>query len=128
MDGVPIDKTVVGRSAQSLCKAVAMAVRPVLGENAGEADGQVRADELWALLHGIHRGRSYETRCSSQTRLDEISPDMVGCSLAFLAPDPTVGFWIRARLVGTHFAWQKRRARILQSSRFYILCRFILGT
>lgn len=53
MDGVPIDKTVVGRSAQSLCKVVADAVRPLLGENAGEADGQILADELWALLHGM---------------------------------------------------------------------------
>jgi hypothetical protein len=53
MDGVPIDKAVVGRSAQSLCKVVAEAVRPLLGENAGEADGQILADELWALLHGM---------------------------------------------------------------------------
>jgi AcrR family transcriptional regulator len=53
MDGVPIDKTVVGRSAQSLCKLVAEAVRPLLGENDGEADGQMLADELWALLHGM---------------------------------------------------------------------------
>jgi AcrR family transcriptional regulator len=53
MDGVPIDKTVVGRSAQSLCKVVAEAVRPLLGEDAGEADGQILADELWALLHGM---------------------------------------------------------------------------
>ena len=53
MDGVPIDKTVVGQSAQSLCKVVANAVRPLLGKNAGEADGQILADELWALLHGM---------------------------------------------------------------------------
>ena len=53
MDGVPIDKTVVGAAAQSLCKLVAEAVRPLLGENAGEADGQTLADELWALLHGM---------------------------------------------------------------------------
>ena len=53
MDGVPIDKTVVGQSAQSLCSVVAYAVRPLLGENAGEADGQILADELWALLHGM---------------------------------------------------------------------------
>jgi Tetracyclin repressor-like, C-terminal domain len=53
MDGVPIDKTVVGRSAQSLCRVVAEAVRPLLGGNAAEADGQLLADELWALLHGM---------------------------------------------------------------------------
>jgi AcrR family transcriptional regulator len=53
MDGVPIDKTVVSRSAQSLCKVVAEAVRPLLGDFAGEADGQILADELWALLHGM---------------------------------------------------------------------------
>jgi AcrR family transcriptional regulator len=53
MDGVPIDKTVVSRSARSLCRAVAEAVRPLLGENAGEVDGQILADELWALLHGM---------------------------------------------------------------------------
>ena len=53
MDGVPIDKTVVGRSAQSLCSVVAYAVRPLIGENAGGADGQILADELWALLHGM---------------------------------------------------------------------------
>jgi AcrR family transcriptional regulator len=53
MDGVPIDKTVVSQSAQSLCKVVAKAVRPLLGENAGGADGQILADELWALLHGM---------------------------------------------------------------------------
>jgi len=53
MDGVPIEKTVVGRSAQSLCKVVAEAVRPLLGEDTGEADGQILADELWALLHGM---------------------------------------------------------------------------
>ena len=53
MDGVPIDKTVVGAAAQSLCNLVADAVRPLLGENAGQADGQTLADELWALLHGM---------------------------------------------------------------------------
>jgi hypothetical protein len=53
MDGVPIDKTVIGRSAQSLCRVVAEAVRPLLGGNAAEADGQLLADELWALLHGM---------------------------------------------------------------------------
>ena len=53
MDGVPIDKAAVGRSAQSLCKIVAEAVLPLVGESAIEADGQVLADELWALLHGM---------------------------------------------------------------------------
>jgi AcrR family transcriptional regulator len=53
MDGVPIDKTVVGQSAQSLCKLVAEAVRPVMGEAASEGERQVLADELWALLHGM---------------------------------------------------------------------------
>jgi AcrR family transcriptional regulator len=53
MDGVPIDKVAVGRSAQSLCKMVAEAVLPLLGENAREADGRVLADELWALLRGM---------------------------------------------------------------------------
>ncbi len=53
MDGVPIDNALVGRSAQSLCKAVARAVLPLLGENASEVDGQIVADELWALLHGM---------------------------------------------------------------------------
>jgi AcrR family transcriptional regulator len=53
MDGVPIDKAIVGRSAQSLCKVVANTVRPLLGEAAGEAEGQILADELWALLHGM---------------------------------------------------------------------------
>jgi AcrR family transcriptional regulator len=53
MDGVPINKTVVGAAAQSLCKLVAEAVRPLLGADAGEADGQTLADELWALLHGM---------------------------------------------------------------------------
>ncbi len=53
MDGVAIDTSVVSRSAQSLCKVVAEAVRPMLGKNAGEDDGQILADELWALLHGM---------------------------------------------------------------------------
>jgi hypothetical protein len=53
MDGVPIDSTVVGRSARSLCEVVAEAVGPLLGEDAGEADGRILADELWALLHGM---------------------------------------------------------------------------
>jgi AcrR family transcriptional regulator len=53
MDGVPIDKEVVGRSAQSLCKVIGDTARPLAGENAAEADGQMLADELWALLHGM---------------------------------------------------------------------------
>jgi AcrR family transcriptional regulator len=53
MDGVPIDKAVVAQSAQSLCKLVAKAVRPVMAEDASEAERQVLADELWALLHGM---------------------------------------------------------------------------
>jgi AcrR family transcriptional regulator len=53
MDGAPIDKEVVGRSAQSLCKAIGDMVRPLAGENATQADSQVLADELWALLHGM---------------------------------------------------------------------------
>ena len=53
MDGVPIDKKEVGRSAQSLCKVVADAVQPMLGKNANEADAKILADELWALLHGM---------------------------------------------------------------------------
>lgn len=53
MDGVPIDRKVVGRSAQSLCNIVAEAVQPMLGKNASEADEKILADELWALLHGM---------------------------------------------------------------------------
>ncbi len=53
MDGVSIDKTIVARSAQSLCKLVADTVRPLFGDSAGDADAQVLADELWALLHGM---------------------------------------------------------------------------
>jgi AcrR family transcriptional regulator len=53
MDGVSIDKEVVGRSAQSLCKVIGDTVRPLAGENATEADGQRLADELWAMLHGM---------------------------------------------------------------------------
>jgi AcrR family transcriptional regulator len=53
MDGVPIDKEVVGRSAQSLCKLIAETVRPLIGETATETDRQTLADELWALLHGM---------------------------------------------------------------------------
>jgi AcrR family transcriptional regulator len=53
MDGVPIDRVVVGRSAQTLCKAIGTAVRSVAGENTTEAESQALADELWALLHGM---------------------------------------------------------------------------
>ena len=53
MDGVPIDKDVVSRSALSLCRAIGTSVRPLAGKNATEADGQELADELWALLHGM---------------------------------------------------------------------------
>jgi AcrR family transcriptional regulator len=53
MDGAPIDRTVVGQSAQSLCKLVEEAVRPLMGENASEGERQELADELWALLHGM---------------------------------------------------------------------------
>jgi hypothetical protein len=53
IDGVPIYKAVVGQAAQSLCELVAEAARPLLGKNAGEVDGQVLADEFWALLHGM---------------------------------------------------------------------------
>jgi AcrR family transcriptional regulator len=53
MDGVPIDKEAIGRSAQPLCKAIADAVRPLAGENATDDYGQLLADEVWALLHGM---------------------------------------------------------------------------
>jgi AcrR family transcriptional regulator len=53
MDGVPIDKKAVGRSAQSLCKAMGDRVRPLLEENATEPDSETLVDELWALLHGM---------------------------------------------------------------------------
>ena len=53
MDGVPIDKDAVSRSAQNLCKAIADAVQPLAGEGATAADGRILADELWALLHGM---------------------------------------------------------------------------
>lgn len=74
----------------SLAKALSGAVRPLLGEDTGEADVQILTDELWALLHGmsalyvdrvapfelarvtnarydVDPGRLYETRCASQT-------------------------------------------------------------
>ncbi len=42
VDGVPIDKTILGQSAQSLCKVVAAAVRPLLGENRPRPSGKRR--------------------------------------------------------------------------------------
>ena len=51
MDGVPIDRRVVGRSAQSLSKALGDRVRPLLKEN--ESDSETLVDELRALLHGM---------------------------------------------------------------------------
>jgi AcrR family transcriptional regulator len=53
MDGVPIDNEVVGRSAQSLCTAIGVAIRPLAGKNTTEAEAQMVAEELWALLHGM---------------------------------------------------------------------------
>ena len=53
MDSAPIDREAVNRSAQSLCKLVASAVRPLAGKNTTEAEAQTLADELWALLHGM---------------------------------------------------------------------------
>jgi AcrR family transcriptional regulator len=53
MDGILIDRTTVGQSAQSLCKAMGDRIRQFLDENATEADGEALVDELWALLHGM---------------------------------------------------------------------------
>jgi AcrR family transcriptional regulator len=53
MDGVPIDRNVVGRAAQSLCTVIADRVRPLMGDNATQAEARMLADELWALLHGM---------------------------------------------------------------------------
>jgi len=53
MDGVPIDRDVVGKSAQSLCTVIADIVQPLLGDKATEAEAHLLADELWALLHGM---------------------------------------------------------------------------
>jgi len=53
MDGMPIDKKMVGKSAQSLCKAMGDRLRPLLADNATGADGETLVDELWALLHGM---------------------------------------------------------------------------
>src|SRR6516225_898200 len=53
MDGVPIDRDVVAGSAQSLCAFIADIVRPLMGCNATQAEAQMLADELWALLHGM---------------------------------------------------------------------------
>ena len=53
MDGVPIDRDVVTGSAQSLCAVIAGIVRPLMADNATQAEAQMLADELWALLHGM---------------------------------------------------------------------------
>jgi AcrR family transcriptional regulator len=53
MDGVPIDREVVGKSAKSLCTVIADIVRPLVGDKATQAEAQILADELWALLHGM---------------------------------------------------------------------------
>jgi AcrR family transcriptional regulator len=53
MDGVPIDKQVVGKSAQSLCTIVASTVHPLMADDATQVEAQMLADELWALLHGF---------------------------------------------------------------------------
>jgi AcrR family transcriptional regulator len=53
MDGVPIDRDVVGKSAQSLCTVIAGIVRPLVADKATQAEARILADELWALLHGM---------------------------------------------------------------------------
>lgn len=53
MDGVPIDRDAIGRSAQHLCRMIAATVQPLIGKGATSADAQTLADELWALLHGM---------------------------------------------------------------------------
>jgi len=53
MDSAPINKEVLRQSAHSLCEMVAIAVRPLLGKEASDADARIVADELWALLHGM---------------------------------------------------------------------------
>jgi AcrR family transcriptional regulator len=53
MDGVPIDRDVVAGSAQSLCAFIAGIVRPLMADTATQAEAQMLADELWALLHGM---------------------------------------------------------------------------
>lgn len=53
MDGVPLDKQAVGRLAQSLCKAIADRVRAFAENKVTDAEAQMLADELWALLHGM---------------------------------------------------------------------------
>lgn len=53
MDGAPIDKEIVNRCAQSLCKRIGTAVQPLAGKDASDAEAQVLVDELWALLHGM---------------------------------------------------------------------------
>jgi AcrR family transcriptional regulator len=53
MDGAPIDRKAVARSAQTLCSALRDRLRPLLPENATESDAEILVDELWALLHGM---------------------------------------------------------------------------
>jgi AcrR family transcriptional regulator len=53
MDGVPIDRDVVASSAQSLCTFIVGIVRPLMADKATQAEAQMLADELWALLHGM---------------------------------------------------------------------------
>jgi len=53
MDGAPIDKKAVGKSAEPLCTIIANAVRPLIGDKAAQAEARMLADELWALLHGM---------------------------------------------------------------------------
>lgn len=53
MDGASIERDVVNESAQSLCETIGAAVQPLAGKNATQADAQILADELWALLHGM---------------------------------------------------------------------------
>src|SRR5215469_6491375 len=53
MDGVPIDRNVVASSALSLCTVIVGIVQPLMADNATQAEAQMLADELWALLHGM---------------------------------------------------------------------------
>ena len=53
MDGVPMNRDAVNRSAQNLCHMIADAVQPLICREAASADAQRLADELWALLHGM---------------------------------------------------------------------------
>jgi AcrR family transcriptional regulator len=53
MDGVPIDRDVVGKSAEPLCTVIADILRSLMGDKATQAEAQMLTDELWALLHGM---------------------------------------------------------------------------